>query len=128
MFFVYFLFHSITLSTMTTASSAGSSSGSGNGGGNNGDTNVENSNVTAEMSAANDSLALVPFTPMECLDMAAVDEFSKEQPDPDTIKMFVGQVPKAWDEMKLRSLFEQYGRVHTLNVLRDKVTMMSRGK
>lgn len=124
MFFVYFLFHSLTLSTMTTASSGGS----GNGGGNNGDTNVENSNVTAEMSAANDSLALVPFTPMECSDMAAVDEFSKEQPDPDTIKMFVGQVPKAWDEMKLRSLFEQYGRVHTLNVLRDKVTMMSRGK
>uniref|UniRef100_A0A1A9WZM4 RRM domain-containing protein n=1 Tax=Glossina brevipalpis TaxID=37001 RepID=A0A1A9WZM4_9MUSC len=55
------------------------------------------------------------------------DEFAKEEPDPDTIKMFVGQVPKSWDEPKLRALFEQYGRIHTLNILRDKVTMMSRG-
>lgn len=54
-------------------------------------------------------------------------EFTKEEPDPDTIKMFVGQVPKSWDEPKLRALFEQYGRIHTLNILRDKVTMMSRG-
>uniref|UniRef100_A0A1A9VA96 RRM domain-containing protein n=1 Tax=Glossina austeni TaxID=7395 RepID=A0A1A9VA96_GLOAU len=53
-------------------------------------------------------------------------EFTKEEPDPDTIKMFVGQVPKSWDEPKLRALFEQYGRIHTLNILRDKVTMMSR--
>lgn len=51
-----------------------------------------------------------------------------EQPDEDTIKMFVGQVPKAWSENQLRNLFEPYGRIHTLNILRDKVTSMSRGK
>ncbi|XP_017858252.1 PREDICTED: CUGBP Elav-like family member 2 [Drosophila arizonae] len=54
-------------------------------------------------------------------------ELAKDQPDADNIKMFVGQIPKTWDELKLRRLFEQFGRVHTLNVLRDKVTSISRG-
>ncbi|XP_012155302.1 uncharacterized protein LOC101454495 isoform X3 [Ceratitis capitata] len=63
------------------------------------------------------------------MDVASVEdnEFAKDQPDPDNIKMFVGQIPKSWDETQLRKMFEQYGRVHTLNVLRDKVTTMSRG-
>ncbi|KAM7353091.1 bruno 2 isoform 2-T2 [Cochliomyia hominivorax] len=97
---------------------------------------VENSSDKMETSA-DDALALVPCTAVRKLSLDSndnldlkfknEDEFAKEQPDPDTIKMFVGQVPKSWDEMKLRGLFEQYGRVHTLNVLRDKVTMMSRG-
>ncbi|XP_030080383.1 CUGBP Elav-like family member 2 isoform X6 [Drosophila hydei] len=58
---------------------------------------------------------------------ASDTELAKDQPDVDNIKMFVGQIPKTWDEPKLRSLFEQFGRVHTLNVLRDKVTSISRG-
>ncbi|KAH8391540.1 hypothetical protein KR200_009435 [Drosophila serrata] len=51
----------------------------------------------------------------------------KDQPDADNIKMFVGQIPKTWDEPRLRQMFEQFGPVHTLNVLRDKVTSISRG-
>ncbi|XP_043064605.1 CUGBP Elav-like family member 2 isoform X2 [Drosophila ficusphila] len=51
----------------------------------------------------------------------------KDQPDADNIKMFVGQIPKTWDEARLRQMFEQFGPVHTLNVLRDKVTSISRG-
>lgn len=51
-----------------------------------------------------------------------------EQPDPDYIKMFVGQVPKSMDENQLREMFEEYGRVHSINVLRDKVTGISKGK
>ncbi|XP_041566404.1 mental retardation GTPase activating protein homolog 2 isoform X8 [Drosophila elegans] len=50
----------------------------------------------------------------------------KDQPDADNIKMFVGQIPKTWDETRLRQMFEQFGPVHTLNVLRDKVTSISR--
>ncbi|XP_011199949.2 CUGBP Elav-like family member 2 isoform X2 [Bactrocera dorsalis] len=60
-------------------------------------------------------------------DASEKNEFNKDQPDPDNIKMFVGQIPKSWDEAQLRKMFEQYGRVHTLNVLRDKVTSVSRG-
>lgn len=53
---------------------------------------------------------------------------SGEQPDADYIKMFVGQVPKSMDEDQLRQMFEEYGRVHSINVLRDKVTGVSKGK
>ncbi|TGZ32467.1 CUGBP Elav-like family member 2 [Temnothorax longispinosus] len=47
---------------------------------------------------------------------------SVEQPDPDNIKMFVGQVPHDMDENDLRMMFEEYGRVHQINILRDKIT------
>ncbi|XP_066598492.1 CUGBP Elav-like family member 1-A isoform X6 [Prorops nasuta] len=50
-----------------------------------------------------------------------------ERPDPDNIKMFVGQVPHDMDENDLRTLFEEYGRVHQINVLRDKDTGSSKG-
>lgn len=51
-----------------------------------------------------------------------------EQPDPDNIKMFVGQVPHDMDENDLRKLFEEFGRVHQINILRDKITGSHRGK
>ena len=51
-----------------------------------------------------------------------------EKPDPDNIKMFVGQVPKDLDENDLRLIFEEFGRVHQINVLRDKFTGNSKGK
>ncbi|XP_033003847.1 CUGBP Elav-like family member 1 isoform X9 [Lacerta agilis] len=43
-----------------------------------------------------------------------------DQPDIDAIKMFVGQVPRSWSEKDLRDLFEQYGAVYEINVLRDR--------
>ncbi|XP_031800090.1 CUGBP Elav-like family member 1 isoform X7 [Sarcophilus harrisii] len=43
-----------------------------------------------------------------------------DQPDLDAIKMFVGQVPRSWSEKDLRELFEQYGAVYEINVLRDR--------
>ncbi len=49
-------------------------------------------------------------------------------PDGDSIKMFVGQVPKHLNETELRNLFEEFGRVYQINVLRDKVTKQSKGK
>ncbi|CAJ0951584.1 unnamed protein product, partial [Mesorhabditis belari] len=51
----------------------------------------------------------------------------QDHPDGDTIKMFVGQVPRAWGETECRDLFEKYGPVYTLNVLRDKATQQSKG-
>uniref|UniRef100_A0A4W4GGM8 RRM domain-containing protein n=1 Tax=Electrophorus electricus TaxID=8005 RepID=A0A4W4GGM8_ELEEL len=43
-----------------------------------------------------------------------------DQPDIDAIKMFVGQIPRAWSEEQLRELFEPYGAVYEINVLRDR--------
>lgn len=48
-------------------------------------------------------------------------------PDSDTIKMFVGQIPRNWNETECRELFEEFGPVYQLNVLRDKNTQNSRG-
>ncbi|XP_039950153.1 CUGBP Elav-like family member 2 isoform X2 [Bactrocera tryoni] len=91
----------------------------------------------AESMLTDDCSNLIALSNNNCTNGNAVDntngdatvenEFNKDQPDPDNIKMFVGQIPKSWDEAQLRKMFEQYGRVHTLNVLRDKVTSVSRG-
>ncbi|KAM4743848.1 CUGBP Elav-like family member 1 isoform 4-T4 [Anableps anableps] len=43
-----------------------------------------------------------------------------DQPDIDAIKMFVGQVPRSWSEEQLRELFEPYGAVYEINILRDR--------
>ncbi|XP_077492597.1 CUGBP Elav-like family member 1-A isoform X21 [Amblyomma americanum] len=51
----------------------------------------------------------------------------KDQPDPDAIKMFVGQIPRSWDESDLKKMFEDFGPVYQINVLRDKATGTSRG-
>ena len=42
--------------------------------------------------------------------------------------MFVGQVPRTMDENELRVMFEEFGPVYQINVLRDKITGQSKGK
>lgn len=51
----------------------------------------------------------------------------KHEPDVDTIKMFCGQIPRNMNESDLREIFEQFGPVFQLNVLRDKQTGESKG-
>lgn len=55
------------------------------------------------------------------------EEVVSDQPDPDYIKMFVGQVPRSMDEQQLKEMFEEFGRVHQINVLRDKTSGQSKG-
>ncbi|XP_041350795.1 CUGBP Elav-like family member 2 isoform X13 [Gigantopelta aegis] len=54
-------------------------------------------------------------------------QMQSKEPDPDSIKMFVGQIPRSMDENDLGKLFEEYGPVFQLNILRDKVTGQSKG-
>jgi len=49
------------------------------------------------------------------------------EPDSDAIKMFVGQIPRDWNETDCRRLFEEFGEIHSINVLRDKQSGQSRG-
>lgn len=52
---------------------------------------------------------------------------SQREPDADSIKMFVGQIPRDWSETDCRNLFLEFGDIYSLNVLRDKTTGSSRG-
>jgi RNA recognition motif-containing protein len=51
----------------------------------------------------------------------------QHEPDADAIKMFCGQIPRNINESELREIFEQFGPVFQLNVLRDKQTSESKG-
>lgn len=48
-------------------------------------------------------------------------------PDSDAIKMFVGQIPKIWNESDCHKLFKEFGEIYSLKVLRDKESGQSRG-
>jgi RNA recognition motif-containing protein len=69
------------------------------------------------------------------------DSAEGDGPDPDAIKMFVGQVPRSMDEVgvggsfsltscslqeTLKDFFKDFGSVYQLNILRDKTTGVSR--
>lgn len=47
--------------------------------------------------------------------------------DPDSIKLFVGQVPRGMMEDDLRPIFEEFGQLYELLVLRDKATGHHKG-
>ncbi|XP_064629019.1 CUGBP Elav-like family member 2 isoform X5 [Lineus longissimus] len=54
-------------------------------------------------------------------------KINQTEPDPDAIKMFVGQIPRHYEEEDLRTYFSKYGSVYNVTVLRDKQTGKSKG-
>lgn len=50
-----------------------------------------------------------------------------DQPDPDAIKMFIGQIPKIWGETEIKEFLEVYGPIYQLNILREKGSVVSKG-
>lgn len=45
----------------------------------------------------------------------------------ESVKLFVGQVPKQMTETQLLELFEQFAIVDQVNIIKDKITRASRG-
>ncbi|XP_055776759.1 CUGBP Elav-like family member 1 isoform X22 [Salvelinus fontinalis] len=67
----------------------------------------------------------LPHTALEVPTMGGAKKMNgtldhPDQPNIDAIKMFVGQIPRSWAEEQLRELFEPYGAVYEINVLRDR--------
>lgn len=49
------------------------------------------------------------------------------EPDFDSMKMFVGQIPKEWTETECRQLLQEFGEIYSINLLKDKRTAKSKG-
>lgn len=52
---------------------------------------------------------------------------TSREPDSDSIKMFVGQIPRTMKETDLIQMFNEYGSIYQLNILKDKRTGESKG-
>lgn len=63
------------------------------------------------------------FCPIVGQEVPPVDS----EPDPDTIKMFVGQIPQNYTENDLLELFARFGKVYELRILKNKITGRSKG-
>ena len=99
----------------------------GNGIVNTGTSNGQISPCSTGNSSVGDSAGSVSVTSSVGGQQSLVTTSSGREPDPDAIKMFVGQIPRDWSEHECHKLFEEYGEIHTINVLRDKQSGLSRG-